>query len=64
MHAEAFNIFGYQFPHDDHQKAWDMVPAGAEVITTGTSPSDWTSVVGALTRIFGFSATQVSYTTK
>ena len=60
-HAEAFNIFGFQFPHDDQAAAWDMVPAGAEATTVSTSPRDWTSVIGALSSIFGFTSTQVEW---
>ena len=61
-HAEAFNFFGLQFPHDDQEAAWAMVPSGADVHTVGTSPRDWTSFLGALSSIFGFTATQVEWT--
>lgn len=61
-HAESFNFFGLQFPHDDQEMAWSMVPSGAEVHTVGTSPRDWTSVVGALASIFSFTSTQVEWT--
>lgn len=60
-HAEAFNFFGLQFPHNDQEAAWNMVPAGAEATTVGTSPRDWTSIVGALSSIFGFTSTQVEW---
>lgn len=61
-HAEAFNLFGLQIPHDDYQAAWDQVPEGGEVVTIASTPSDWDSVVGILNRIIGFSSTQISGT--
>ncbi len=61
-HAEAFNFFGLQLPHDDQEAAWGMVPAGADVNTVATSPRDWTSFIGALSSIIGFTATQVEWT--
>ena len=61
-HAEAFNFFGLQFPHNDQEAAWDLVPAGADVTTVVSSPRDWTSIVGALSSIIGFGGTQITWT--
>jgi len=61
-HAEAFNLFGLQIPHDDYEAAWAEVPEGTEVVTIASTPSDWDSVLGVLNRIIGFSSTQISGT--
>ncbi len=63
VHAETFNLLGLQIPHDDHEKAWEMVPEGAQIRTVVSTPGDWKSIAGILSRIFGMSGTQISYTT-
>lgn len=59
-HAESFNILGLQIPEDDYKAAMKQVPAGADIHTVGASPNDWTSILGGLNKIIGFSGTQVS----
>lgn len=62
MHAESFHLFGFTIPEDDQKAAWAEVPEGAEVVTVTSDPLDWTSVVGALNNILGFTTTMISYT--
>ena len=64
VHTTSFNLLGLRIPFDDHEKAWSMIPEGADVHTAVSTPGDWTSIVGALTRILGFSGTQISYSTR
>lgn len=59
-HAESFNILGLQIPEDDYKAAMKQVPAGADIHTVGASANDWTSVLGGLNKILGFSGTQIS----
>jgi|LakMenEpi03Aug12_release.lakeMendotaPanAssembly.Ray.scaffolds.fasta_scaffold2410586_1 hypothetical protein len=59
-HAEAFNILGLQIPEDDYKSAMKQVPAGAEIHTVNATANDWTSVLGGLNKILGFSFTQIS----
>ena len=59
-HAEAFHILGLTIPEDDQAKARSLVPAGTAIHTVYSSPSDWTSFWGFVTRILGFSTTQIS----
>jgi len=61
VHAETFHLFGLEIPGNDHDAAWAKVPAGAEVHTVRSTPSDWTSVFGILTNILGFSSTEISW---
>ncbi|MFT4539022.1 MAG: hypothetical protein ACI835_001460 [Planctomycetota bacterium] len=61
VHAEAFHLLGLTIPGDENPKAWAKVPEGAEVITVRSSPSDWTSVVGVLSNLFGFSSTEITW---
>lgn len=63
-HAETFNLLGLQIPHNDHEAAWGEVPEGAEVETVRSAPSDWSSAVGIMNRILGFSYTEISGTKK
>ena len=63
-HAEAFNIFGFQIPEDDHAAAWAEVPEGATIETVRSTPSDWTSIYGILNRILGVTTTEISGTTR
>ena len=62
VHAESFHIVGFTFPEDDKDKAHSMVPAGSNIQTVHSSPSDWTSFWGGITRILGFSGTEISGT--
>ena len=62
VNTSSFNILGYQFPHHDYDAAWAEVPQGANVVSATASNNDWTSVRGVLTRILGFSFSQVTYT--
>ena len=61
-HAESFRIFGIAIPGEDNQAATELVPEGAEIETIRSTPADWTSVLGALNNIFGFSYTEISGT--
>jgi hypothetical protein len=60
VHAETFNLLGFQIPGDDQEAAWELVPEGATITSVQSSPSDWTSFFGVLSRIIGVSATQIS----
>jgi hypothetical protein len=62
-HAESFRILGIQIPENDQAKALSMVPAGAKIDTQTTTPTDWTSLYGALSNILWFGGTQISGTT-
>ena len=64
VHAEAFNIVGFQIPECDYAKANSMIPKGASVHTVSTTSNDWTSVIGVINKIVGFSETQISGSTK
>ena len=61
-HAEAFRFFTLAIPHDDFEAAWKQVPDGASVTTVASSASDFTSVVGVLNQIFGFTSTHIGGT--
>lgn len=61
VHAESFRILGITIPSDDAPRAWEMVPDGAEVTTVRSSPSDWSSLVGILSNLFGVTYTEISY---
>jgi hypothetical protein len=63
-HAESFNILGFQIPKDDYSSAMKQVPAGAEIHTVASVPSDWTSFFGGLNRIIGIGQTQISGKTR
>ncbi len=60
LHAESLNLIGFRIPGDDHQRAQQALPKGAEVHTVISSPSDWTSVLGVINRIIGVSITEIS----
>ena len=60
-HAEAFHLLGLTIPSDDNAKAWEKVPAGAEIVTVRSSPSDWTSVLGVINNLLGFSTTEITW---
>jgi hypothetical protein len=62
VHAESFHLFGLTIPDDDQNMAWEKVPDGVEIRTVSSDPLDWTSVVGVITNILGFTSTQISYT--
>jgi hypothetical protein len=59
-HAESFRIIGLSIPHDDKTAAMDLVPAGATITTISSTPADWTSFLGFLNNLIGFSWTSVS----
>jgi hypothetical protein len=59
-HAESFNLLGLQIPGRDYERAFDALPAGAEIQSVRSNPSDWTSLFGVLNRILGVSYTEVS----
>ena len=61
-HAESFHILGYAIPGEDNEAAANLVPEGAKIETIRSSPADWTSVIGALNNILGFSYTEISGT--
>ena len=61
VHAEAFRFLALTIPGDEQEKEWARVPEGAEVISARSSPSDWTSVVGVLSNLFGFSSTEITW---
>ena len=60
VHADSLNLIGFQIPSDDYERAKALVPAGAEVNTVTSTPSDWTSFLGVLNRILGASVTEMS----
>ena len=60
-HAESIIIFTMPLLGNDYDSAWSEVPAGATVHSVSTSPKDWTSVMGIMNNIFGFSSTQISW---
>jgi len=59
-HAESFRIIGIPIPHDDQLAAESLVPKGAKVTTVKSSPADWTSLLGFVNNLFGFSQTTIS----
>ena len=59
--ATSFNLLGLQIPFNDYEEANRMVPPGARVETVISQPRDWSSLIGILTSILGFTNTQVSY---
>jgi len=61
-HAESFNIVGISVPANDYEEAWSQVPEGATVHSVSSSPKDWTSVLGFLNNLMGFTTTQISWT--
>ncbi|MBX7137079.1 MAG: hypothetical protein K1X83_03775 [Oligoflexia bacterium] len=63
-HAESLNLIGFRIPGDEYPRALEKVPAGAQVHTMTSNPSDLQSVVGVLNRIIGISYTEISGTTK
>jgi len=64
VHAESFHLFGLTIPNRDLDLAWDEVPEGAEIVTVASDPLDWTSAVGILNNLFGFTATQITWKVK
>ena len=60
LHAESLNLLGLRIPGDDHERAMQAVPSGAQIETVLSSPSDWTSTIGVINRIVGISVTEVS----
>lgn len=64
VHAESFRIFGFAIPGDDQAAAAKMVPAGANITTSYSTPADWHSFWGVLGNIMGFHSTVIAGTTK
>ncbi len=61
-HAESFRILGFAIPGEDNAMALELVPEGATIETIHSAPADWTSLLGALNNILGFSYTEISGT--
>jgi hypothetical protein len=63
-HAECFRFIGNAIPADDQAAARALVPAGAKVKITnlGSTPADWTSVLGIIGNVIGFHSTTISGT--
>ncbi len=61
-HAESIRIVGYSIPGNDQERAKELVPAGANIVTVQSTPADWTSVVGIIGNILWINATQISGT--
>ncbi len=53
VHAESLHLFGLQLPHSAQDKAVEMLPEGAELVTGATLPEDLDSFYGILNRIWG-----------
>ena len=63
VHAEAFRLFGLAIPSCDQDAATKLLAEkfpGATIYTQVSTPADWTSVVGVLSNIFGFSSTTIA----
>jgi hypothetical protein len=63
VHAESFRIFGFCIPEDDQAVAAKLHAekfSGSTVITTHSTPADWTSFWGVLGNIMGFHGTVIS----
>jgi len=61
-HATSFRILGFAIPGDDGQAAYGLVPEGATITTVQATPVNWTSIIGVLQNILGFSTTQIGGT--
>lgn len=60
-HAEALNFLSIPLFGNDFSRAWSKVPEGATVHSVTSTARDWTSLSGFLTRLFGVSSTQISW---
>jgi hypothetical protein len=63
VHAESFRIFGFCIPEDDQAAAAKLHAEkfpGSTVITTASTPADWTSFWGVLGNLFGFHSTIIA----
>ena len=63
VHAESFRIFGFAIPGDDQEAAAKLHAehfAKGTVITSHSTPADWTSFWGVLGNIMGFHGTVIS----
>ena len=58
--ATAFNLLGFPIPFNDYEEAVGMIPPGAQINTTVSSPRDWSSIWGIINSLIGFTHTQVS----
>ncbi|MGF1874687.1 tRNA modification GTPase [Photobacterium frigidiphilum] len=60
-HAESVNVLFLQFPGGDTQeRAMDLVPSNAEIVTVKSTVSDTSSFLGVLNRIIGMDQTKVA----
>ncbi|KAB2825696.1 tRNA modification GTPase [Aliivibrio finisterrensis] len=59
-HAESVNILFLQVPGDTMERANMLVPENAEIKTINSTPSDTSSVLGVLNRIFGIEIVSIS----
>ena len=63
VHAESFRIFGFPIPEDDQAAAAQIVAAefpDGKVVTTASTPADWTSFWGFFGNLFGFHSTIIA----
>jgi hypothetical protein len=60
-YATSFNLVGLSIPFNDYEKAESMVPENADIETIIANPRDWSSIMGILNSILGFSSTQISW---
>jgi len=59
-HGTAFHFFGIKLPGDSLEMAEKQVPSNAKTKQTILAgPSDWTSVLGVMNNIFGFSHAKI-----
>ncbi|QFI36460.1 tRNA modification GTPase [Moritella marina ATCC 15381] len=64
-HAENMNILFMQFPGGSTQeRAMELAPENAEIVTINSTASDTSSVLGVLNRIVGVDQTKVAGTIK
>ncbi|WP_017220195.1 hypothetical protein [Moritella dasanensis] len=64
-HAENLNLLFMQFPGGDTQeRAMELTPQNAEIVSINSTVSDTSSVLGVLNRIVGVDQTKVAGTIK
>jgi ABC-type hemin transport system substrate-binding protein len=60
-HAESVNVLFLQFPGGDTQeRAMELVPDNADVVTVKSTVSDTSSFLGVLNRIIGVDQTKIA----